>query len=272
MGITRNRPDASRNTRNPAAANVLRAARAAPMASRRQTAAAARVRIDDMSAALGAVRPRGRCNDTALQAIRSGAVTEATLARLVELAPAAICDDVAESDAVQVGAQSRIPTAVLAQATTYADPETDKLAASHPNCPPSVLRRLTRRRDFDPLLGIAQTEACPPMVMRAMGGHYDPLTRWALTRNAMCPADTLARLADDSDRDIRAGVAARQACPPAALELLCEDEQDEVRAAAATNQRCPPRQLGWLAEDPWPDVRSAAAAALRLRADSPTRH
>ena len=95
-------------------------------------------------------------------------------------------------------------------------------AAKHPQCPQSVLKRLTRDPD-DEVRAVAATRARGGREMfERLAGDVSPEVRAAGGARDDCPLDLVVALTVDNDNAVRRAAERNPVCPPVVLERLAD--------------------------------------------------
>ncbi|MCO1578888.1 hypothetical protein M8C13_24335 [Crossiella sp. SN42] len=128
-----------------------------------------------------------------------------------------------------------------------------RTAASSPDLPPEVLRRLDEHPDVEVRRIVARRPDCPGEVLERLviehGEHAK--TRPLLIEHPNFPPSAFARLATATAPDRRALAAHGAELPGVTLAALARDPEAHVRAAAARNPRTPVAALvALLADEP----------------------
>jgi len=83
-------------------------------------------------------------------------------------------------------------------------------------------------------LAVASHPRCPPHMLRQMANSGDEATQIAVAANPACPVDLLHRLASSAASNVRASVAVNRNCPTDVIIVLSQDPNRLVRIAIAS--------------------------------------
>ncbi|WHT16951.1 hypothetical protein N8J89_27955 [Crossiella sp. CA-258035] len=136
-----------------------------------------------------------------------------------------------------------------------------RTAASSPDLPPEVMRRLDEHPDVEVRRIVAHRPDCPGEVLATLViDHGERREEPLLVRHPNFPAEALPRLAAAAQPHRRALAAVREDLPEECLVRLARDPVEFVRVAAAQHPRIPLAELENLLGDREVEVVAAAAA------------